>query len=105
MENKIHGVTCASGECFEYRDFLRLMANLFLSRAESYKNAITCCTMDETVSISSCSRPSDGSQSTVSAASAEEYVEQLSFWQKPRHKVDLVFRDLSYTVKVSKKCK
>ena len=34
---------------------------------------------------------------------AGEYLERLSFWQRPRQKVDLEFIDVTYSVKQSRK--
>lgn len=36
---------------------------------------------------------------------AGEYLERLSFWQRPRQKVDLEFIDVTYSVKQGRKGK
>ena len=71
------------------------MENLISVRAESCKTAITCCGGEETVSV----------DSKDSMLEAGEYLERLSFWQRPRQKVDLQFLDVTYSVKQSRKGK
>lgn len=70
------------------------MENFLSPRAESYKTAIKCCGGDETTSV-------DSSKS-CSMLEAGEYVEQLSFWRRPRQKVDLEFIDVSYRIKLGR---
>lgn len=69
------------------------MENYISARAESYKSAIKCCGGEETSSV----------DSKDSMLEAGEYVERLSFWQRPKQKVDLEFIDVSYSVKQGRK--
>ena len=69
------------------------MENFISCRAESYKTAIKCCGGEETSSV----------DSKDSMLEAGEYLERLSFWQRPRQKVDLEFIDVTYSVKQSRK--
>ena len=69
------------------------MENFVSGRAESYKTAIRCCGGDETSSVNS----------KDSMLEAGEYLERLSFWQRPRQKVDLEFIDVTYSVKQNRK--
>ena len=71
------------------------MENFLSSRAESYKTAMKCCGGDETSSLDS--------KEECSMLEAGEFVEQLSFWQSPREKVDLEFVDITYRVKQGRK--
>ena len=69
------------------------MENFISVRAESYKSAIKCCGGEETSSV-------DSKDSMLEAGG---YVERLSFWQRPKQKVDLEFIDVSYSVKHGRK--
>ena len=69
------------------------MESFISGRAESYKTAIKCCGGEETYSVNS----------KDSMLEAGEYLERLSFWQRPRQKVDLEFIDVTYSVKQSRK--
>ena len=69
------------------------MENFIQDRAESYKSAIKCCGGEETCSV----------DSKDSMLEAGEYVERLSFWQRPRQKVNLEFNDVTYSVKKGRK--
>lgn len=73
--------------------WLKPMENYISARAESYKSAIKCCGAEETSSV----------DSKDSMLEAGEYVERLSFWQRPKQKVDLEFIDVSYSVKQGRK--
>lgn len=69
------------------------MENFISGRAESYKSAIKCCGSEDSTSV----------DSKDSMLEAGEYLERLSFWQRPRQKVDLEFIDVTYRVKQGKK--
>ncbi|KAK2566633.1 ATP-binding cassette subfamily G member 4 [Acropora cervicornis] len=69
------------------------MESFISVRAENYKTAIKCCGGEETISV----------DSKDSMLEAGEYGERLSFWQRPRQKVDLQFIDVTYSVKISRK--
>lgn len=71
------------------------MEGFISGRAESYKTAVKCCGGEETSSVNS----------KDSMLEAGEYLERLSFWQRPRQKVDLEFIDVTYSVKQSRKGK
>ena len=69
------------------------MENFISGRAESCKSAITCCGGEDSTSV----------DSKDSMLEAGEYLERLSFWQRPRQKVDLEFVDVTYRVKQGRK--
>ncbi|KAL9965452.1 hypothetical protein ACROYT_G029254 [Oculina patagonica] len=69
------------------------MENFISGRAESYKSAIKCCGGEDSSSV----------DSKDSMLEAGEYLERLSFWQRPRQKVDLEFIDVTYRVQQSRK--
>lgn len=69
------------------------MEGFISGRAESYKTAVKCCGGEETSSVNS----------KDSMLEAGEYLERLSFWQRPRQKVDLEFIDVTYSVKQGRK--
>ena len=69
------------------------MENFLSGRAESYKSAIKCCGGDDSSSV----------DSKDSMLENGEYLERLSFWQRPRQKVDLEFIDVTYRVNQSRK--
>lgn len=69
------------------------MENFISGRAESCKSAIKCCGGEDSSSV----------DSKDSMLEAGEYLERLSFWQRPRQKVDLEFIDVTYRVKQGRK--
>ena len=69
------------------------MDSFVSTRAESYKSAIKCCGGEETSSANS----------KDSMLEAGEFSERLSFWQRPRQRVDLEFIDVTYSVKQNRK--
>lgn len=69
------------------------MENFISGRAESCKSAIKCCGGEDSTSV----------DSKDSMLEAGEYLERLSFWQRPRQKVDLEFIDVTYRVKQGRK--
>lgn len=69
------------------------MENFISGRAEGYKSAVKCCSGEDSSSL----------DSKDSMLEAGEYLERLSFWQRPRQRVDLEFTDVTYSVKQSRK--
>ena len=69
------------------------MENFISGRAECCKSAIKCCGGEDSTSV----------DSKDSMLEAGEYLERLSFWQRPRQKVDLEFIDVTYRVKQGRK--
>lgn len=65
------------------------MENFISGRAENYKTAVKCCSGEDASSV--------GSKDSM--LEAGEYLERLSFWQRPRQRVDLEFNDVTYSVK------
>lgn len=65
------------------------MENFISGRAENYKTAVKCCSGEDASSV----------DSKDSMLEAGEYLERLSFWQRPRQRVDLEFNDVAYSVK------
>ena len=65
------------------------MENFISGRAENYKTAVKCCSGEDASSV----------DSKDSMLEAGEYLERLSFWQRPRQRVDLEFNDVTYSVK------
>lgn len=71
------------------------MANFLSSRTEVVHKptSLKCCGGDETTSMDS---------TKASMLECGEYVDQLSFWQRPRQRIDLEFVDVSYRVKLGR---
>ncbi|KAJ7333084.1 ATP-binding cassette sub- G member 4 [Desmophyllum pertusum] len=69
------------------------MEKFIPGRAEAHKPAIKCCGGEDSSSLNS----------KDSMLEAGEYLERLSFWQRPRQKVDLEFTDVTYRVRQSRK--
>lgn len=69
------------------------MEKFISGRAEAHKPAIKCCGGEDSSSLNS----------KDSMLEAGEYLERLSFWQRPRQKVDLEFTDVTYRVRQSRK--
>lgn len=71
------------------------MENFITGRAENYKTAVKCCSGEDVSSV----------DSKDSMLEAGEYLERLSFWQRPRQRVDLEFNDVTYSVKLGRQGK
>lgn len=73
------------------------MENFISSRIEPVHKptALKCCGGggDETTSMDS---------TKASMLECGEYVDQISFWQRPRQRIDLEFVDVSYRVKLGR---